>query len=50
MMRRKVNYQKGVDAAERALGLANPAFIKTIMAGEDTDAAWKKPHLRRKMM
>jgi len=38
----KVNYQKGVDAAERALGLANPAFAKTIMAGEDTDAAWKK--------
>ena len=33
---------EGVDAAERALGLANPAFAKTIMAGEDTDAAWKK--------
>ena len=36
----RVNYQKGVDAAERALGLANPAFAKTVMVGNDKDDAW----------
>jgi hypothetical protein len=36
----KANYQKGVDAAERALELANPAFAKTVLAGNDKDDAW----------
>jgi hypothetical protein len=34
------NYRLGVDAAEKALSLANPAFAKTIMDGGDKDSAW----------
>ena len=36
------NYNKGVEAAERALGLANPAFAALIKSGEDSDEVWMK--------
>jgi hemerythrin superfamily protein len=36
------NYLKGVEAAERALGLANPAFAALIKSGEDSDEVWTK--------
>ncbi|MEE2789503.1 MAG: TRAP transporter TatT component family protein [Myxococcota bacterium] len=38
----EANYLKGVDAAERALMTANPAFAKQIKAGDNTDDAWNE--------
>ncbi|MEE2756696.1 MAG: TRAP transporter TatT component family protein [Myxococcota bacterium] len=36
------NYLKGVEAAEKALSIANPAFAETILAGGDKDDAWTR--------
>ncbi len=38
----KKNYLNGVEAAEKALSIANPAFAETILAGGDKDDAWTK--------